>query len=380
MRHHPRHLRNDLGGAADAARLHGASLGIAYPLVDHRRSRRSPGCSTRPTARSSRSTARSVGSTLIGQSFTDDKGNPLPQYFQSRPSAAGAGYDPTETSARRNLGPEIDRRHAADPAVKGDTGKPEPAHPGLLAQPRRRQARRRRRLAGRTAPPDGVGAVLAVFYVRARTTTGRSPVWSRQPGLPGDSVHRHLPGRPGAAAPSSARTTRTGRSSRSAATPRRTRPYRPTPSPPVGLAARPARSAPPTRICRNRASPRPAASASPRSHALVASTRPGVTSGSWASPRSTCCNSTSRWTAVPVPQPMMPPVGARDVGASGANAGAAARLSRCRARRRQDLHDARRGPPAPGRGTDVVVGFVETHGRPHTAASSRASKSCPARR
>jgi potassium-transporting ATPase KdpC subunit len=48
---------------------------------------------------------RVVGSSLIGQNFTDDKGNPLPQWFQSRPSAAGAtGYDPTSTSAS-NLGP-----------------------------------------------------------------------------------------------------------------------------------------------------------------------------------------------------------------------------------------------------------------------------------
>ncbi|AKK29149.1 potassium-transporting ATPase subunit C [Mycobacterium sp. EPa45] len=46
-----------------------------------------------------------LGSSLIGQSFTDDKGNPLPQYFQSRPSAAGNGYDPLATSAS-NLGPE----------------------------------------------------------------------------------------------------------------------------------------------------------------------------------------------------------------------------------------------------------------------------------
>ena len=34
-----------------------------------------------------------VGSELLGQEFTDSKGNPLPQYFQPRPSAAGAGYD-----------------------------------------------------------------------------------------------------------------------------------------------------------------------------------------------------------------------------------------------------------------------------------------------
>ena len=34
-----------------------------------------------------------VGSSLIGQNFTDKDGNPLPQYFQPRPSAAGDGYD-----------------------------------------------------------------------------------------------------------------------------------------------------------------------------------------------------------------------------------------------------------------------------------------------
>lgn len=48
---------------------------------------------------------KTLGSSLIGQSFTDVDGNPLPQYFQSRPSAAGDGYDPMATSAS-NLGPE----------------------------------------------------------------------------------------------------------------------------------------------------------------------------------------------------------------------------------------------------------------------------------
>ncbi|MFK4851096.1 potassium-transporting ATPase subunit KdpC [Microbacterium sp. ZW T6_19] len=45
------------------------------------------------------------GSSLIGQSFTDADGHALPQYFQSRPSAAGDGYDGT-SSGGSNLGPE----------------------------------------------------------------------------------------------------------------------------------------------------------------------------------------------------------------------------------------------------------------------------------
>jgi K+-transporting ATPase ATPase C chain len=44
-----------------------------------------------------------VGSALIGQSFTDADGNPLPEYFQGRQSAVG--YD-ASVSGGSNYGPE----------------------------------------------------------------------------------------------------------------------------------------------------------------------------------------------------------------------------------------------------------------------------------
>src|SRR6476469_2244839 len=63
-----------------------------------------------------------VGSSLIGQSYTDKDGNPLPQYFQSRPSADGDGYDPLATSAS-NLGPESVVDTPGDPSLpKDDNG------------------------------------------------------------------------------------------------------------------------------------------------------------------------------------------------------------------------------------------------------------------
>jgi K+-transporting ATPase ATPase C chain len=51
---------------------------------------------------------REVGSSLLGQSFTDADGNPDLRYFQPRPSAAGNGYDPLNSSAT-NLGPGADK-------------------------------------------------------------------------------------------------------------------------------------------------------------------------------------------------------------------------------------------------------------------------------
>src|SRR3546814_5447867 len=53
-----------------------------------------------------------VGSALLGQPFTDADGNPLPEYFQSRPSAAGDGYDGAASSGS-NWGPENEELIAA---------------------------------------------------------------------------------------------------------------------------------------------------------------------------------------------------------------------------------------------------------------------------
>lgn len=71
-----------------------------------------------------------VGSAIIGQSFTDADGAALPEWFQSRPSAAGAGYDGAASSGS-NYGPEnedlitaIGERQAAieelDSAARGE--------------------------------------------------------------------------------------------------------------------------------------------------------------------------------------------------------------------------------------------------------------------
>jgi K+-transporting ATPase ATPase C chain len=79
-------------------------LGIAYPLFIWLVAQM-PGLREKADGSIVEVDGKPVGSSLIGQSFADSDGNPLPQYFQSRPSAAGDGYDPLATSAS-NLGPE----------------------------------------------------------------------------------------------------------------------------------------------------------------------------------------------------------------------------------------------------------------------------------
>ncbi len=83
-------------------------LGLAYPALIWLVAQL-PGLSDKADGSIIDAGGKPVGSSLIGQSFTDGDGNPLPQYFQSRASnalrAGGDGYDPMATSAS-NLGPE----------------------------------------------------------------------------------------------------------------------------------------------------------------------------------------------------------------------------------------------------------------------------------
>ncbi|MFJ6198715.1 potassium-transporting ATPase subunit C [Micromonospora sp. NPDC092111] len=142
-----------------------ALLGVAYPLALVAAGR-IPGLDAKADGSLLTVDGRTVGSALIGQSFTDPDGNPVPRYFQSRPSAAGDGYDPTATAAA-NLGPEsVVDTLAADPGSSTRS---------LLTQvcARSRAVGDFDGVDGRRpyCTPDGVGAVLAVF--RADGLTGR---------------------------------------------------------------------------------------------------------------------------------------------------------------------------------------------------------------
>jgi potassium-transporting ATPase KdpC subunit len=85
-----------------------AIVGIAYPIVIWLVAQL-PGLRDNANGSILEVDGKPVGSSLIGQSFTDADGNPLPPYFQSRASNArgadGSGYDPLASSAS-NLGPE----------------------------------------------------------------------------------------------------------------------------------------------------------------------------------------------------------------------------------------------------------------------------------
>jgi potassium-transporting ATPase KdpC subunit len=96
-------------------------LGVAYPVFIWLVAQL-PGLRDKADGSIIQADGKPVGSSLIGQSFTDSDGNPLPQYFQTRPSAAGDGYDPLATSAS-NLGPESIVDTPGDPSLpKDDNG------------------------------------------------------------------------------------------------------------------------------------------------------------------------------------------------------------------------------------------------------------------
>lgn len=97
------HVRQHLA-ASRAFLVLTAVLGIAYPIAIYLIAQL-PGLTGNARGSIVESRGTPVGSSLIGQSYTDAQGEPLPQYFQSRPSAAGDGYDPLSSGAS-NLGPE----------------------------------------------------------------------------------------------------------------------------------------------------------------------------------------------------------------------------------------------------------------------------------
>jgi potassium-transporting ATPase KdpC subunit len=115
-----------------------------------------------------------VGSLMIGQSFMDPNDKPLPQYFQSRPSAAGRGYDPTSTSAS-NLGPESIEDTLPIPGAVDEEGAPDEGSQSLLTQvcARSLAVGQLEGVDGRRpfCTSDGVGAVLRVFRSEGLTGT-----------------------------------------------------------------------------------------------------------------------------------------------------------------------------------------------------------------
>lgn len=147
------------------------ALGLAYPLAITAVAQL-PGLNSRAHGSLLRGPSDTpVGSRLIGQAFVDENGEPLVQYFQSRPSAAGDGYDPTSTSAS-NLGPEDIVDTLADP--KAPPGSDEAAGSlSLLSQvcARSKAIGSLEHVDGRRpfCTEDGVGAVLAVFHQNGLT-------------------------------------------------------------------------------------------------------------------------------------------------------------------------------------------------------------------
>ena len=146
------------------------ALGIAYPLAITGLAQlpglRGPADGSLVTLHGT-----TVGSALIGQAFTDKHGKALVQYFQSRPSEAGSGYDPT-ASAASNLGPDSVVDTLGDPARSGSASG-DGSSQSLLTQVCARSVAVGSLEGVSGARPyctrTGVGAVLAVFHRHADT-------------------------------------------------------------------------------------------------------------------------------------------------------------------------------------------------------------------
>jgi K+-transporting ATPase ATPase C chain len=156
----PASVRNHLA-ALRALLVLTVVTGLAYPLVMLVVAQ-FPGLKSHADGSLVKANGTVVGSSLLGQSFTDAKGNPITKYFQTRPSDAGAGYDPT-ASGGSNLGPESIIDTLPDPSNSKDTGKQ-----SLLSQVCA-QSEAVGQLEGVDGQrpyctSDGIGAVLSVIH------------------------------------------------------------------------------------------------------------------------------------------------------------------------------------------------------------------------
>lgn len=147
-----------------------AVLGVGYPVFIWLVAQL-PGLRDHAHGSIVRADDKPVASWLIGQSFTNAAGRPLPQYFQSRPSAAD--YDPIATGGS-NLGPESVVDTPADPAKLAAGVDPAGAgfRASLLTEVCSRSVAVGRLEAVDGSRPfctgDGVGAVLSVIGGRDR--------------------------------------------------------------------------------------------------------------------------------------------------------------------------------------------------------------------
>jgi potassium-transporting ATPase KdpC subunit len=177
----------------DALRRHLAALrlivaltvltGIVYPLAIAVVGRL-PGLRYHADGSLVRVGSRVVGSSLLGQGFVDASGVAIPKYFQARPSAAGAGYDPT-SSGGSNLGPEDVIDALPDPGNPTDSGKQ-----SLLSQvcTRSMAVGQLEGVDGRRpyCTANGLGAVLSIVYERGMSGPIRDVV----------SVNQECPAKP----------------------------------------------------------------------------------------------------------------------------------------------------------------------------------------